>query len=38
MQMGRDLSGKGENYVKAIDGNDLVLTIDMNIQGMLKNI
>lgn len=33
---GRDLSGKGENYVKAIDGNDLVLTIDMNIQGIAE--
>ena len=33
---GRDLANKGENYVKAIDGNDLVLTIDMNIQGIAE--
>ena len=33
---GSDLEGEGENYVKAIDGDDLILSIDMNIQSICE--
>ena len=33
---GGDIEGTGENYVPAIDGNDLVLTIDATIQGIAE--
>ncbi len=33
---GGDIQGTGENYVPAIDGNDLVLTIDATIQGIAE--
>lgn len=33
---GGNLDDKGENYIDAIDGNDLVLTIDATIQGIVE--
>ena len=33
---GEDLGTEGEHYVEAIDGNDLVLTIDMTIQSIAE--
>ena len=33
---GSDLEGEGENYVKAIDGDDLILSIDMNVQAICE--
>ena len=33
---GRDILKLGENYESAIDGNDLILTIDANIQGIAE--
>ena len=33
---GSDLENEGESYVKAIDGNDLILSIDMNIQAICE--
>ena len=33
---GRDLENEGENYVKAVDGNDLILSIDMNVQAICE--
>ena len=33
---GGDIQNTGENYVEAIDGNDLVLTIDATIQGIAE--
>ena len=33
---GSDLEGEGENYIKAIDGDDLILAIDMNIQAIAE--
>lgn len=33
---GRDMSKEGENYIAAVDGNDLVLTIDVTIQGIVE--
>ena len=36
MQKGGEIGHEGENYVSAIDGNDLVLTIDATIQGIAE--
>ena len=36
MQIGGEMSQEGENYVPAVDGNDLVLTIDATIQGIAE--
>ncbi len=33
---GGEIGEEGENYVSAIDGNDLVLTIDLNIQSIVE--
>ncbi len=33
---GGDIKNTGENYVSAVDGNDLVLTIDATIQGIAE--
>jgi len=33
---GTDLQSEGEDYVKAVDGNDLILTLDMNIQSICE--
>ena len=33
---GREIGNEGENYVPAVDGNDLVLTIDLNIQSIVE--
>lgn len=33
---GGELSHEGENYIDAVDGNDLVLTIDSTIQGIAE--
>lgn len=33
---GREMSKEGENYIDAVDGNDLVLTIDSTIQGIAE--
>ena len=33
---GGEIEGEGENYVSAIDGNDLVLSIDATIQGIAE--
>lgn len=33
---GTDIEGEGESYVSAIDGNDLVLSIDMTIQSIVE--
>jgi stage V sporulation protein D (sporulation-specific penicillin-binding protein) len=33
---GADLQDEGENYVKAVDGNDLILSIDMNVQSICE--
>lgn len=33
---GRDMSKEGENYISAVDGNNLVLTIDATIQGIAE--
>ena len=33
---GGEIGEEGENYVPAIDGNDLVLTIDLNIQSIVE--
>lgn len=33
---GFDIEGTGENYVPAVDGNDLVLSIDMTIQSIVE--
>lgn len=33
---GVDIEGEGENYVSAVDGNDLVLSIDMTIQSIVE--
>ena len=33
---GGEIGTEGENYVSAIDGNDLILTIDMNIQSIIE--
>ena len=33
---GGEIGDEGENYVPAVDGNDLVLTIDLNIQSIVE--
>ena len=33
---GGEIGEEGENYVSAVDGNDLVLTIDLNIQSIVE--
>ncbi len=33
---GGEIGDEGENYVSAIDGNDLILTIDLNIQSIVE--
>ena len=33
---GKEIGTEGENYVSAIDGNDLVLTIDVTIQSIIE--
>ena len=33
---GGEIGTEGENYIPAIDGNDLILTIDMNIQSIIE--
>ena len=33
---GSEIGEEGENYVSAVDGNDLVLTIDLNIQSIVE--
>ena len=33
---GGEIGNEGENYVPAVDGNDLVLTIDLNIQSIVE--
>lgn len=33
---GGEIKGEGENYISAIDGNDLVLSIDATIQGIAE--
>lgn len=33
---GGEIGDEGENYISAIDGNDLVLTIDLNIQSIVE--
>ena len=33
---GFDIEGEGENYVPAVDGNDIVLSIDMTIQSIVE--
>ena len=33
---GGEIGEEGENYVPAVDGNDLVLTIDLNIQSIVE--
>ena len=33
---GGEIGTEGESYVSAIDGNDLILTIDMNIQSIIE--
>lgn len=33
---GRDIEDEGENYIKAVDGKDLVLSIDMTIQSIVE--
>ena len=33
---GREIGEEGENYVSAIDGNDLVLTIDLTVQSIVE--
>lgn len=33
---GKEIGKEGENYVSAIDGNDLILTIDATIQGIVE--
>ena len=33
---GGEIGDEGENYVSAVDGNDLVLTIDLNIQSIVE--
>lgn len=33
---GKEIGKEGENYVPAIDGNDLILTIDATIQGIVE--
>ena len=33
---GGEIEGEGENYISAIDGNDLVLSIDATIQGIAE--
>ncbi len=33
---GGEIGKEGENYVSAIDGNDIVLTIDLNIQSIVE--
>ena len=33
---GADIEGEGESYVSAVDGNDLVLSIDMTIQSIVE--
>ena len=33
---GKEIGTEGENYISAIDGNDLVLTIDLNIQSIAE--
>ena len=33
---GGDIEKSGENYVEAVDGEDLVLTIDATIQGIAE--
>ena len=33
---GREIGNEGENYVPAVDGNDLILTIDLNIQSIVE--
>ena len=33
---GGEIGEEGENYISAIDGNDLVLTIDLNIQSIVE--
>ncbi len=33
---GGDIGEEGENYVSAIDGNDLVLTIDLSVQSIVE--
>ena len=36
MQKGGEIGHEGENYVSAIDGNDLVLTVDFTIQSIVE--
>jgi len=36
MLIGGDMIGEGEDYIEAVDGNDLVLTIDTTIQGIAE--
>ena len=33
---GGEIGKEGENYVSAVDGNDLILTIDLNIQSIVE--
>ena len=33
---GGEIGEEGENYVSAVDGNDLVLTVDLNIQSIVE--
>lgn len=33
---GKEIGDEGENYVSAVDGNDLVLTIDLTIQSIVE--
>ena len=33
---GREIGNEGENYVPAVDGNDLILTIDLSIQSIVE--
>ena len=36
MQKGGEIGHEGENYVSAIDGNDLVLTVDFTIHSIVE--
>ncbi len=36
MQKGGEIGHEGENYDSAIDGNDLVLTVDFTIQSIVE--
>lgn len=33
---GVEIEGEGENYIPAVDGNDIILTIDMTIQSIVE--